>query len=65
MAEPFTAHRDAALALLNKGEGLSPRAGSFLGQIAVDPTPLTERQGSWLGKLLSSNSLPDFDGRAG
>ena len=51
MAEPFTKHSDAALALLNSGERLSRKAGSFLGQLVVDPTPLTDRQADWLDTL--------------
>lgn len=39
---PFTSQRDAALGLLNKSDRLTRRAGSFLGQLAVDPTPMPE-----------------------
>jgi hypothetical protein len=49
---PFDNQRDAALALLNKGDRLTRKAGSFLGQLAVDDTPLTEAQRSWLATLL-------------
>ena len=59
---PFVNHRVAALALLNGGYRLSKRAGQFLGQIAVDVTPLSEAQLGWLAKLLSRVHLPTFAG---
>ena len=40
MANPFTDARSAALALLNGSDRLTRKAGSFLGQLAVDSTPL-------------------------
>ena len=49
---PFPNHRPAALALLNGNHRLSRKAGQFLGQLAVDPTPMSEEQGDWLAKLL-------------
>ncbi len=59
MTEPaFAKHRDAALALLNSGRSLTRKAGSFLGQLAVDTTPLTTAQVDWLGKLLERAGLP-------
>jgi hypothetical protein len=58
MAEPFASHRDAALALLNTGERLTRKAGSFLGQLAVDPMPMTDAQFSWLDTLLERAGLP-------
>jgi hypothetical protein len=61
----FPSQRDAALALLNKGERLTRKAGSFLGQLAVDPTPMTEPQKSWLSTLLERADLPPLaDGDA-
>ena len=45
--DDFPSRRTAALAILQRGENLSRRAGSFLGQCAVDPTPLTDRQTEW------------------
>ncbi len=57
-AEPFTDQRAAALALLNQGGRLTRKAGSFLGQLAVDPTPMTEAQEAWLTGLLEKAGLP-------
>ena len=54
----FTNHRDAALALLNGNYRLSRKAGQFLGQLAVDPSPMSESQADWLAKLLDRAGLP-------
>ena len=56
--QTFPDHRSAALALLNMGAHLSRKAGQFLGQIAVDPTALSEAQSDWLAKLLQKAGLP-------
>lgn len=56
--KPFSDHRSAALTLLNGDFRLSRKAGQFLGQIAVDPSPLSELQVGWLGKLLERAGLP-------
>ncbi len=58
MADPFTTGRDAALVLLNGGAVLTRKAGSFLGQCVVDPSPLTEKQRDWMATLLSRAGLP-------
>lgn len=55
---PFPDHRQAALALLNGGFRLSRKAGQFLGQLAVDSSPLSEAQDGWLAKLLERAGLP-------
>lgn len=55
---PFQNQRQAALALLNGGYPLTRKAGQFLGQITVDPSPMSEAQSEWLAKLLSRNGLP-------
>lgn len=55
---PFTNHRDAALAMLNGNNRLSRKAGQFLGQLAADPSPMSEAQAAWLGKLLERAGLP-------
>lgn len=47
----FEAHRSGAAPLTQK-------AGSFVGQIAVDPAqPLTEKQRRWLDKLVERAGL--------
>ena len=56
--QPFIHHRAAALALLNSGMALSRKAGSFLGQLVADTTPMTAAQRDWLAKLLERASLP-------
>lgn len=55
---PFPDNRRAALALLNGDYRLSRKAGQFLGQLAVDPSPMSERQADWLAKLLERAGLP-------
>lgn len=62
--QPFTNQRDAALALLKAEARLSRKAGSFLGQLAVDPTPMSPKQQDWLATLLSRAALPPFEGEA-
>lgn len=57
-ASPFETQRDAALALLTGGSKLSRKAGSFLGQLTVDPTPMTGPQCEWLATLLDRADLP-------
>ena len=54
----FPDHRQAALALLTSTSRLSRKAGQFLGQLAVDPSPMSEAQADWLGKLLDRAGLP-------
>lgn len=56
----FPNHRAAALALLNGNYRLSRKGGQFLGQIAVDETPMSAAQTSWLSKLLDKHSLPQL-----
>ncbi|MBT2185554.1 hypothetical protein [Sphingobium nicotianae] len=58
--EPFSSPRDAALALLSSGERLSRKAGSFLGQLAVDDAPMSAAQTNWLGKLLDRANMPQL-----
>ena len=60
--KPFTDHRQAALALLNGDHKLSRKAGQFLGQLAVDPSPMSEAQADWLAKLLDRAGLPPLAG---
>ena len=62
---PFPNRRAAALALLNGNHRLSRKAGQFLGQLAADPTPMTEAQADWLAKLLDRAGWPPLaDGGA-
>ena len=56
--KPFPDPRQAALALLSGNHRLSRKAGQFLGQVAVDPSPLSEAQANWLAKLLDRAALP-------
>lgn len=57
---PFTDQRQAALALLSGNYSLSRKAGQFLGQIAVDSSPLSRAQAGWLAKLLDRANLPSI-----
>ena len=61
MVKPFPSQREAALALLNSTSRITRRGGSFLGQRAVDPTPMTPAQASWLATLLERADLPPLD----
>ena len=56
--QSFPDHRQAALALLNGNHRLSRKAGQFLGQLTVDPTPMSEAQADWLAKLLERAGFP-------
>jgi hypothetical protein len=46
------------LALLNGGGRLTRKAGSFLGQLCCDTTPLSDAQYEWLATLLDRAGLP-------
>ena len=59
----FPDHRQAALALLNRNHRLSRKAGQFLGQLAVDSSPMSGAQADWLGKLLERAALPPLTGK--
>jgi len=48
----FEKQRAAALAILSSNAKISRKGGSFLGQCAVDATPLTDRQETWFGQLV-------------
>jgi hypothetical protein len=45
--DDFSSRRAAALDILQRSEKLTRKAGSFLGQCAVDPSPLSDRQLEW------------------
>lgn len=52
-------HRRAAMKLLTAGIHLRPKEGQFLGGIAFDANPLTEKQQNWLSILLDRHGLSD------
>ena len=54
----FSTPRDAALALLSSEARLTRKAGSFLGQLCADPTPLSTAQNEWIATLLDRAGLP-------
>ena len=58
MSAPFPSQREAALALLVGDNRLTRKAGSFLGQLCVDPTPLSTAQAEWIATLLDRAGLP-------
>ena len=55
--QPFTHHRQAALALLTRCPDLPHKAAGFLGHVCVAPV-LSERQRNWLQKLLERHRQP-------
>lgn len=65
MGKAFPNHRDAALALLNGNRSISRKAGQFLGQLVVDPSPMSDKQSAWLAKLLDRCGLPPVAMQAG
>lgn len=63
---PFYTARAAALAVLQRADNLTRKAGSFLGQTVADDTPLSAAQRDWLDALLARAGLPPLmDGGAG
>lgn len=58
MSGPFPTQRGAALALLTSDARLTRKAGSFLGQLCVDPTSLSTAQAEWIATLLERAGLP-------
>lgn len=46
-APAYEEQRRAALAILSKSERLTRKAGSLLGQLVADDTPMSEAQLSW------------------
>ena len=51
-------HQQIAMAILTSGAALRPKEGQFLGGIAFDANPLTEKQASWL-KILRNRHLAE------
>lgn len=63
--QPFPTVRAAALAVLNDhADGLTWKAGAFLGQCCVADRDLSEKQRSWLGSILSRAGLPELSEQA-
>lgn len=60
MSASFSDLRSAAIALLSSETPLTRRAGSFLGQCVVDPTPLSDAQKEWMRVLLERAGLPQL-----
>lgn len=54
----FQNHRDAAKAVISSGAALRPKEGQFLGGIAFDLNPLTDKQDERLRILLDRHGLP-------
>lgn len=54
-------HQQAAMALLTSGAALRPKEGQFLGGIAFDANPLTDKQANWLA-ILTDRYQPDTSG---
>lgn len=53
----FESRRATALAILTKCERLTRKAGSFLGQLIVDPTPMSPAQADWFAQLAERAEL--------
>lgn len=63
MSRLYCTPRNAALALLtDHHEQLNRRCGQFLGQVAANEAPLSEKQLRWLDQLLDRAGLPVADG---
>lgn len=56
-ALPYDLRRKVAIEVLTHGERLTRKAGSFLGQCAVDPSPLTSAQADWFRTLAERAGL--------
>lgn len=62
---PFDTVRAAALAVLNdRADGLTWKAGAFLGQCCVADRGLSEKQRSWLASILARADLPGLSEQA-
>lgn len=62
---PFDTVRAAALAVLNDHpDGLTWKAGAFLGQCCVADRDLSEKQRSWLASILARADLPELSEQA-
>lgn len=67
MSDGFTFDRrgELALAILTKRERLTRKAGSFLRQLIVDPTPMTDAQQEWFTVLVERAGLASDGGANG
>jgi len=61
----FERRRTMALAILTKGERLTRKSGSFLGQLIVDPTPMSTAQQDWFSVLVERAGLAPDGGANG
>ena len=61
----MTSISDTALALLKAHRDgqtkLTRKAGNFLGECVLDPSPLTEKQAAWLNTLAQRAGVPVLD----
>lgn len=68
MSAPFKTVPGAAMALLQAHVAgqykLTRKSGSFVGQCVADPSPLSEKQLSWMETMLDRAGLPPLAGDA-
>lgn len=57
----FDRRRVLALEILTRGERLTRRSGSFLGQLVADPSPMSDAQAEWFFKLAERAGVEVFD----
>lgn len=57
MAEHHPEHCALAMRLLTSGAALRPKEGQFLGGLAFDRNPLSDKQANWL-EILAARYLP-------
>ncbi|AYJ86890.1 hypothetical protein D3Y57_14255 [Sphingomonas paeninsulae] len=62
MSDEQQDHRVAAMAIITSGAALRPKEGQFLGGIAFDANPLTEKQSNWLSILLARHGFDELNG---
>lgn len=55
----FEKRREMALAILTHSERLTRKSGSFLGQLVVDPSPMTTKQVDWFEQLAERADLTE------
>jgi hypothetical protein len=59
---PFTSARQAVIAVLSSDADLNRKTGQFLGSVACQDEPMTERQAKWFADILKKAGLPPLDG---